>query len=64
MNPRKTAIKELEAAGYLFERHGRNHDIYDNSALGCSIPLKRHDFDEGDLRYIRKEIKLNERNRG
>ena len=27
--------------------------------LGLSIMLKRHDFDESDLRYIRKEIKQN-----
>ena len=60
MNAHKKAIKELENAGYIFKRHGANHDIYFNAALRRSIPLKRHDFDEGDLRYIESEIKKGE----
>lgn len=61
MNPRNIAIEDLESSGYKFKRHGGNHDIYANPKLGASIPLKRHDFDEDDLRYIRKEIKRNEK---
>lgn len=57
MNARKTAENELREAGYAFLRHGGNHDIYRNRETGAMIPLKRHDFDENDLRYIRKEIK-------
>lgn len=64
MHPRKIAIKELEAAGYSFKRNGANHDIYYNAKLGSMITLKRHDFDESDLRYIVKEIKQNQRDRG
>lgn len=64
MKPRDKAIEELNASGYGFKRHGGNHDIYCNAETGCMIPLKRHDFNENDLRNIRKEIKQNERGRG
>lgn len=64
MNARTKACKELEANGYEFKRHGGNHDIYMNKELGCIIPLKRHDFDESDLRYILKEIDANQSKRG
>ena len=64
MKPRDQAAKDLENSGYSFARYGANHDIYRNKETGASIPLKRHDFDEDDLRYIRKEIKQNERRRG
>ena len=63
MRPRAQAQKELEENGYLFKRHGGNHDIYFNKELQCSIPLKRHDFDEDDLRYIYDEIRRNRRGR-
>ncbi len=59
MTPRKTAISELEENGYVFQRHGANHDIFFNSELNCSITVKRHKFTENTLRYIRKEIKQN-----
>ena len=39
------------------KRHGANHDIYFNAEKRRAIPLKRHDFDENDLRYIVKEIR-------
>lgn len=64
MTPRDQAIKELERSGYRFERHGANHDLYYNSELKCSIPVKRHKFTENTLRYIRKEIKQNQKDRG
>lgn len=64
MNARKIAEKLLEENGYKLQRHGANHDIYHNEALRCSIPLKRHDIDEDDLRYIQKEITQNVRRRG
>lgn len=57
MNVHKKAIKTLEAAGYFFKRAGANHDIYYNQEKKHLIALKRHDFDESDLRYIEKEIK-------
>lgn len=61
MKPRDKAIVELNNGGYDFKRHGANHDIYYCPRTGCIIPLKRHDFDESDLRYIVSEIKKNER---
>lgn len=56
MKARKKAEKALKAAGYVLKRHGANHDIYYNQKQGILIPLKRHDFDEDDLRYIEREI--------
>ncbi len=61
MTPRDQALRELEANGYTFDRHGSNHDIYYNEALMCAIPVKRHKFTENTLRYIRKEIKENQK---
>ena len=61
MTPRNKTIEILNKNGYFFKRSGANHDIYYNSNLGCIIPLKRHDFDENDMRYIEKEIKQNKR---
>ncbi len=56
MKPRDICLKELKAYGYEFKRSGGNHDIYYNPETKKIIPVKRHDFDENDLRYIRKEI--------
>ena len=60
MKPRDIADKELKQAGYTKIIHGAKHDRYKNPATNKAIPLKRHDFNENDLRYIRKEIKGNE----
>lgn len=59
LNPRAKTIKELESLGYIFHRHGANHDIYRNPETRVSIPVKRHDFNENDARYIIKEAKQN-----
>lgn len=61
MTPKDIAISELKSAGYELKRNGSNHDIYFNAELKCAIPVKRHQFTENTLRYIRKEIKQNER---
>lgn len=61
MTARNQAIQELERGGYILKRHGSNHDIYFSPTAKTIIPLKRHDFDESDLRYIRKEIRQNQR---
>ena len=58
MNPRKIAIERLEAAGFQLKRNGSNHDIYCNPGVRGIIPLKRHDFNENDLKYITKEINV------
>lgn len=61
MHPRKQAILDLKESGFTFYREGANHEIYKNLNTGEIIPLKRHDFNENDLRYIRKELKQKER---
>ena len=58
MNPRQIAIKKLKEGGYELKRNGANHDIYFSSETKKTIPVKRHDFDEDDLRYILKEAGL------
>lgn len=58
MSPLKQAIKNLLDAGYYLDRHGAGHDIY-KDGKGHRIPLKRHDFNDNDLKYINKEIKQN-----
>lgn len=64
MNPRKETIALLESHGYLFTRHGGNHDIYFNPETKSTIPVKRHDFDEDDMRYILKEAKIDREKKG
>lgn len=58
MNPRKICIQQLEESGYFLKRSGGNHDIYYNAQTKITIPVKRHDFDEDDMRYILKEAKI------
>lgn len=60
MDPHKIAERELKNSGYRFARRGGNHDIYKNDE-GHMIPLKRHDFNDNDLKYILKEIEMNRR---
>ena len=63
MSPRKMAVRDLLEAGFVLKRAGANHDIYYNAETGCIIPLKRHDFNDNDRKYIQKEIKQNQRKR-
>lgn len=64
MTPRKETITILESDGFILARHGSNHDIYFNPVKGITIPVKRHDFDEDDKRYILKEAKINQKQAG
>lgn len=57
MDPRKQAIKELEAAGYVYKPSNGGHDKYTNPVTHEAIMLKRHKFSESTLRYIRQEIR-------
>lgn len=59
MNQHDLAEQDLKKAGYYLQRKGKKHDIWHNPTINCSIPLKRHDFDNEDRRYINKEIKRN-----
>ncbi len=54
MNPRTQTIKDLEQAGYYLKRHGANHDIYFNPDTMSTIPVKRHDFNDNDRKYVLK----------
>lgn len=61
MSPRKTTVKALESNGFILKRHGANHDVYYNPETKQTIPVKRHDFNENDMRYIFKEAGINKR---
>lgn len=61
MNPRRETIRRLERNGYQLKRKGAIHDIYYNPQTKLTIPVKRHDFDENDARYILKEAGLLDR---
>lgn len=64
MNPRKLTIKELENNNFILKRHGANHDLYFNPETKQTIPVKRHDFNENDMKYIFKEAGIKkEKNR-
>ena len=64
MNPRKITIKELENNNFILKRHGANHDLYFNPETKQTIPVKRHDFNENDMKYISKEAGIKkEKNR-
>ena len=56
LNPRGRAIKILEEEGYVFYRHGSNHDIYLNQTTRHKMTLKRHDFNENDIKNMMREI--------
>ncbi len=62
MNPRGITIKELDKNGYILKRHGANHDIYYNPETKKTIPVKRHDFNENDMKYIFKEAGIERKN--
>lgn len=64
MTPRTAASRALSDAGYILKRAGKKHDIWFHPERRTIIPLKRHDFNENDLNYIRKEISLQQQNRG
>ena len=59
MTPHDKAVKALKDGGYQLKRQ-RKHELWYNPELNRAIPLKIHDFDDDDLRYIHKEIKHNQ----
>lgn len=58
MNPLGITLKKLEENGYILKRHGKKHDVYFNPETKSTIPVKRHDFDEDDMRYILNEANI------
>lgn len=61
MDPRKEAIKELEAAGYVYKHSNGGHDKFEHVVTHTVIPLPRHNTNEKTLRYIRQEIRRNKK---
>ena len=55
MTPRQETIRLLERNGFEWKREGKKHTIYWNPKTGQPIPVKRHDLNEEDERYILKE---------
>lgn len=55
MSPRKLTVNDLLKHGFKLAREGKNHTIYFNPVTKQTIPVKRHDFNENDRRYILKE---------
>lgn len=55
MTPRQVTLDDLKEAGYELKREGKKHSIFYNPRTGKTIPVKRHDFNENDRRYILKE---------
>ena len=58
MSPRQITIRKLKKAGFVLKRNGAKHDIYFNPVTKVLIPVKRHDFNENDMKYILKEAGL------
>lgn len=55
MTPRQETVDDLIRAGFQLKREGKKHTIFWNPETGQTIPVKRHDFDENDRRYILRE---------
>lgn len=55
MTPLQETLELLKQNGFEKRREGKKHSIYFNPKTGVTIPVKRHDFDEADKRYILKE---------
>jgi len=55
MNQRQMTVDDLIENGFLLKREGKKHSIFWNPKTGQTIPVKRHDFNEDDRRYILKE---------
>lgn len=55
MNQRQMTVDDLTENGFELKREGKKHSIYWNPVTGQTIPVKRHDFNEDDRRYILKE---------
>ena len=58
MTAHDKAARALKENGYQRIR-AKKHEIYYNAELNRAIPLKNHDSNENDLKYILKEIEQN-----
>lgn len=55
MTPLRETIALLKANGFVKKREGKSHSIFYNPETKITVPVKRHDFDEDDKRYVLKE---------
>ena len=56
---RRALVRELEAAGCEFVRHGARHDVYRNPANGQQAPVPRHrEIADTLCEVIRKQLGL------
>ena len=55
MTPLRETIALLKANGFVKKREGKSHMIFFNPKTRVTVPVKRHDFDEDDMRYVLKE---------
>ena len=55
MPPKQETIRDLLHNGFVVAREGKKHTIYYNPQTHQTIPVKRHDFNDNDRRYILKE---------
>lgn len=55
MTPLQETMIDLKQNGFQLKREGKKHMIFWNPETNQTIPVKRHDFNENDRRYILKE---------
>lgn len=63
MNPLQETIRDLKQAGFIEARQGKKHTIFYNPQTHQTIPVKRHDFNENDRRYILKEAGIKDKDK-
>ena len=56
MSPLKETLNDLKKNGFMLKRNSGKHMIFYNPKTNQTIPVKRHDFNENDRRYILKEM--------
>lgn len=58
---RRDLVRQLEAAGCEFVRHGRRHDLYRNPVTGAQTAVPRHrEVAETLCEAIRKQLGVSE----
>lgn len=54
---RGSLVRELVKAGCYLKRHGKKHDIYENSRNGKKAPIPRHsEIKESLVRLIKLQL--------
>jgi predicted RNA binding protein YcfA (HicA-like mRNA interferase family) len=57
---RSSLVRRLARAGFTLRRHGKKHDIYENSVTGKRVVIPRHavDIPTGTYRSILRDAGL------